>query len=220
MRLVCSGMRMQYSSNIEMRWDMSGNHELQRMVDRAFGDLYGSLSHGRTCRCRDCAPRGRLTAFRVDAAPVSPPGAGVEEDSASDGFLVRRVARLIGPLPTAHQGARPLRVQEPIPTRGASGRRVLSRQLWSEPGVFLSGATPQQALRWAQRQAASARGGVRRADRSTPAARITRIEQHSGGRPHLHIELPPVRPGGEWRRSGHIFWGRPPASVFFESDDC
>lgn len=198
---------------------MSGTHELERMVDRALGDLYGSFSHGRTCLCRDCAPRGRSTAFWGDATPVIP-RAGVDEDSANDRFLVRRVARLIGPLPSAHRGPRPLRVLEPIPTRGASGRRALGRQLWSKPGVFLSGATPQQALRWAQQQAARARGGVRRADRNTPAARITRIERHSGGRPHLHIELPPVHPGGEWRRSGHIFWGRPPASVFFESDNC
>ena len=103
--------------------------------------------------------------------------------------------------------------------RGKTAQRELSRQLWSTPGVFLSGATRQQALRWAQRQAARVRGTVTRA--ASGRSRAGAIsERHGGGRPHFHIELQPTCPGELPRRSGHIFWGRPPRSgVLFEADD-
>lgn len=78
----------------------------------------------------------------------------------------------------------------------------LRQQLWgTTDGVFLAGATPAQAERWAQRQAVRFGGTV------TPA------EQHGAGRPHLHVVLP-----GDVR-SGHIFYGEvPTGGVFFDYD--
>jgi len=66
----------------------------------------------------------------------------------ADPFFVRRVQPLIGPLPPGVQ-RRPLIVGERLPTQTRGGRR----QLRAQPGVFLSGATQQQARRWAMRQA-------------------------------------------------------------------
>jgi hypothetical protein len=73
------------------------------------------------------------------------------------------------------------------------------------PGVFLSGATERQAHRWAMRQARPFGG------------RVTAVDQHPGGRPHFHIEFPPGSPAPV-PRSGHIFYGNPPAASFFEFD--
>ena len=88
----------------------------------------------------------------------------------------------------------------PINTR--IGLRQLRSQLWTKPGVFLSGATERQARRWAMRQARPLGG------------RVTAVDQHPGGRPHFHIELPHGA-----QRSGHIFYGAAPAGSFFKFDD-
>jgi hypothetical protein len=120
---------------------------------------------------------------------------------------VRPVLPLAGPMPAGRP--RPLTVGAPMPARGKTARQQLTRQLWSVPGVFLSGATERQARNWARRQAARAR--ARGID-----ARIQIDGPHRGGRPHLHI----VDARDPHNRTGHIFWGRPPTSgTFFESDD-
>jgi hypothetical protein len=121
----------------------------------------------------------------------------------ADPFFIRRVQPLIGPLPPGVQ-RRPLIVGPRLPTQTRAGRRQLRAQLWTRPGVFLSGTTQQQARRWAMRQARPFGGTV------------TAVDQHAGGRPHFHIEFPPGAPA---QRSGHIFYGTPPAGSFFEFDD-
>lgn len=91
--------------------------------------------------------------------------------------------------------ARPLRVGPSI--RGADTRN----QLWgTSGGVFLGGATEQQARQWAAQHAARFSG------------RVLPPERHGVGRWHTHIELP------SGIRSGHIFWGAPPAGDFFDYD--
>jgi hypothetical protein len=120
-------------------------------------------------------------------------------------FFVRRVEPLIGPLPPGVR-RRPLAIGERIPVNTRTGLRQLRAQLWTTPGVFLSGATERQARRWAMRQA------------RTLGGRVTAVDQHPGGRPHLHIEFPAGAPVPV-RRSGHIFYGDPPARSFFEFDD-
>jgi len=112
---------------------------------------------------------------------------------------------LIGPLPPGVQ-RRPLIVGERLSTQTRARRRQLRAQLWTRPGVFLSGATQQQARRWAMRQARPFGGTV------------TTVDQHAGGRPHFHIEFPPGAPVPT-QRSGHIFYGTPPAGSFFEFDN-
>ena len=93
---------------------------------------------------------------------------------------------------------RPLRVGRPV--RGID----LSQQLWGTPGgVFLAGATEQQARQWAVQKAARYGG------------RVTNLERHGRtGRPHVHVALP------NGIRSGHIFWGAAPSGDFFDYDYC
>jgi hypothetical protein len=115
-------------------------------------------------------------------------------------FFVRAVLPLIGPL-LRGDPTRPLRVGDRIIGRGRRARDQLRHQLWgTAAGVFLAGATPDQARRWAMRQARRVGGTV------------VPVERHRGGRPHFHIR----RPDG--RRSGHIFWGTPPTGTFFDPD--
>jgi hypothetical protein len=69
--------------------------------------------------------------------------------------------------------------------------------LGTAAGVFLPGATQQQARLWAQ-QMARRMGGT-----------VSGVERHGGGLPHFHIESPGFR-------SGHIFFGAPPRGLFFD----
>lgn len=166
--------------------------ELRILIDCAAGGVRVRQLHARWCGCPQCASRRD---WRADIAT-----AGARE---ADPFFIRRVQPLIGPLPPGVQ-RRPLIIGARLPTQTRAGRRQVRAQLWTRPGVFLSGATQQQARRWAMRQARPFGGTV------------TAVDQHAGGRPHFHIEFPP---GAPTQRSGHIFYGAPPAGSFFEFDD-
>jgi hypothetical protein len=175
---------------------MNELRELRILVDCAIGRIRVRRVHAGQCGCPVCARRRFWRAGRADAT------GGPRE---ADPFFVRRVQPLIGPLPPGVQ-RRPLIVGERLPTQTRAGRRQLRAQLWTRPGVFLSGATQQQARRWAMRRARPFGGTV------------TAVDQHAGGRPHFHIEFPPGAPLPT-QRSGHIFYGTPPAGSFFEFDD-
>jgi hypothetical protein len=90
---------------------------------------------------------------------------------------------------------RALRVGPLMPVRG--DRR---HQLWNtDSGIFLAGATPEQARQWAARHAARI-GGT-----------LTGEERHGRtGLPHIHIV------GTGDLRSAHIFYGAAPAGDFFD----
>lgn len=171
---------------------MNELRELRILIDCAAGGVRVRQLHARWCGCPQCASRRD---WRADIAT-----AGARE---ADPFFIRRVQPLIGPLPLGVQ-RRPLIIGARLPTQTRAGRRQVRAQLWTRPGVFLSGATQQQARRWAMRQARPFGGTV------------TAVDQHAGGRPHFHIEFPP---GAPTQRSGHIFYGAPPAGSFFEFDD-
>ena len=129
----------------------------------------------------------------------------------AQGFVIFVMLRHIGVLyerigPVGALTAQsPLAIGERVPINTRAGLRQLRAQLWTRPGVFLSGATERQARRWAMRQARPFGGRVRA------------VDQHPGGRPHFHIEFPPGAPAPV-QRSGHIFYGNPPAGSFFEFD--
>jgi hypothetical protein len=171
--------------------------ELRILVDCTIGGIRVRQLHARWCGCPVCARRRSWRDRRPYIAAVA----------AREGepFFVRRVQPLIGPLPPSVQ-RRPLIVGERLPSQTRAGRRQLRGQLWTRPGVFLSGATQQQARRWALRQARPFGGTV------------TAVDQHAGGRPHFHIEFPPGAPVPT-QRSGHIFYGTPPVGSFFEFDN-
>jgi hypothetical protein len=191
---------------------MNESQELRILVDRTIDNIRVSRPHSLTCSCSSCMMRhGNPTS---SPASLRPRGSRF-----SDKFLVRSVVPLVGPLPQNHIAPRPLVVGAPMAVRGKTAQRELRRQLWSPAGVFLSGATQRQALRWAQRQAARVRGTVTGTTSGRSRMRLV-SERHGGGRPHFHIELRSTQPGQQPRRSGHIFWGRlPPSGVFFEADD-
>jgi hypothetical protein len=92
------------------------------------------------------------------------------------------------------QVGRPAYRVSPTNLRQPAARRQL---LGTDAGVFLQGASAQQARRWAQQQA-QRMGGT-----------VTRVERHGTGRPHYHIEGPGFR-------TGHIFFGRRPRGRFFD----
>jgi hypothetical protein len=191
---------------------MNESQDLRILVDRAIDNI--RMPHDPACSCRFCMTRHGNSTL---SPAFLPPGSS--RFSESDTFLVRSVVPLVGPLPQNHVAPRPLRVGAPMAVRGKTAQRELRRQLWSPPGVFLSGATQHQALRWAQRQAARVRGTVTGAMSGRPCTSLV-SERHGGSRPHFHIELRSTYPGQPTRRSGHIFWGRlPPSRVFFEADE-
>jgi hypothetical protein len=192
---------------------MNENQELRILVDRAIDHI--RMPHGPACSCSFCMIRPGNHTLSPTFLPPSR-----NRFSRSDPFLVRSVVPLVGPLPQSHLAPRPLVVGAPMAVRGRTAERKLRRQLWSPAGVFLSGATQQQALRWAQRQAARVRGTVTGATSGRSRTSVISDSPHRGGRPHFHIELRSTHPGQPPRRSGHIFWGRlPPSGVFFEADD-
>lgn len=197
---------------VTARLAMNESQELRILVDRAIDNI--RVPHDSACSCSFCMTRhGDPTLSPAFLPPRS------SRFSDSDRFLVRSVVPLVGPLPQNHIAPRPLVVGAPMAVRGKTAQRELRRQLWSPAGVFLSGATQQQALRWAQLQAARVRGTVTGATSGRPRTSLV-SERHGGGRPHFHVELRSTRPGQQPRRSGHIFWGRlPPSGVFFEADD-
>jgi hypothetical protein len=198
-------------SAAKTRLAMNQSQDLRILVDRAIDNI--SVPHGRACSCSFCMTRHRNPP--LSPAFFSPRSSRFRD---SDPFLVRRVVP-IGPLPQSHIAPRPLLVGVPMAVRGKTAQRELRRQLWSPAGVFLSGATQQQALRWAQRQAARVRGTVTGAMSGRSRTSLV-SERHRDGRPHFHIELRSTYPGQPLRRSGHSFWGRLPTSgVFFEADD-
>jgi hypothetical protein len=88
--------------------------------------------------------------------------------------------------------------------RRLSEHAAQERAQRSRAGVFLAGATQDQARQWAQRLARKLRGTVRG------------VEVHGEGRPHFHVDY---RQGGRQRSTGHIFYGRPPAGRFFDAGD-
>jgi hypothetical protein len=176
---------------------MSEFQELRILVDCAIDGATVRRLHSSGCGCALCARRRDWHSRRDDIATAA--------DSEADPFFVRRVEPLIGPLPPGVQ-RRPLAIGERVPISTRTGLRQLRAQLWTTPGVFLSGATERQARRWAMRQARPFGG------------RVTAVDQHPGGRPHFHIDFPRGAPAPV-RRSGHIFYGNPPAGSFFEFDD-
>jgi hypothetical protein len=179
---------------------MNELRELRILVDCAIGDAALRQLHPSGCGCAVCVRRGDWRARRDHIATAG--------SRTADPFFVRRVEPvepLIGPLRPGVQ-RRPLAIGERLPTTTRTGLRQLRDQLWTTPGVFLPGATERQARRWAMRQARSLGG------------RVTKVEQHRGGRPHFHIEFPPGAPVPV-PRSGHIFYGNPPAGNFFEFDE-
>lgn len=115
------------------------------------------------------------------------------QESDADPFF--RILRVLSGRRLQSQGRRPLRVGSPV--TGGEARN----QLWgTSAGVFLAGATEQEARAWARQQAAR-HGG-----------RVLPPEQHGRGRTHLHVEIP------NGIRSGHIYWGTPPEGTFFDHD--
>jgi len=115
------------------------------------------------------------------------------EESDAERFF--RILAVLSGRRRAGQGTRPLQAGRPVTGRDARN------QLWgTSAGVFLSGATEQEARTWARQQAARVGG------------RVLPPEQHGSGRRHLHVEMP----GGI--RSGHIYWGTPPEGTFFDHD--
>jgi hypothetical protein len=175
---------------------MNELRELRILVDCAINGAAVRRVHPSGCGCAVCEHRRGWRARRNDLATAGP--------REPDPFFVRRVEPLIGPLPPGVQ-RRPLAIGERVPINTRAGLRQLRAQLWTRPGVFLSGATERQARRWAMRQARPFGGRVRA------------VDQHPGGRPHFHIEFPPGAPAPV-QRSGHIFYGNPPAGSFFEFD--
>ena len=100
-------------------------------------------------------------------------------------FVVRRVVRVAGPLRLRHRHY-PLFVGPRL--KGATRQQA---QLLTRDGVFLAGATARHAIHWAT-SLARRLGGT-----------VTLVERHQGGRPHLHIELPPgLRSNGPATSSG------------------
>jgi hypothetical protein len=172
---------------------MNELRELRILVDCAIDGAMVRRPHSRRCGCPVCVRRRGWGVRRDHIATGGPREA--------DPFFVRRVVPLIGPLPPGVQ-RRPLAIGERMPINTRIGLRQLRSQLWTKPGVFLSGATERQARRWAMRQARPLGG------------RVTAVDQHPGGRPHFHIEFPHGA-----QRSGHIFYGTAPAGSFFEFDD-
>jgi hypothetical protein len=101
---------------------------------------------------------------------------------------------------------RSLRVGPPGPIPPAMAERLVRNP---GRGVFLDGATPEQARQWAQRIA-----------QTIPGARVVHDERntHEGGNlPHFHIALP-RNEWGEEPRMAHIFYGAapPPSREFFD----
>jgi hypothetical protein len=119
----------------------------------------------------------------------------------ADGFdRILTVVRAAARLPDGRYGLRT------VPHSRLNNKRAL-RQIFRRRlgGVFLRGATVDQARSWAQ-QMASRIPGARVVSNQFPQG-----EQHRGGVPHFHIQ----RPDGQ--RSAHIFYGQtPPSGVFFD----
>ena len=115
-----------------------------------------------------------------------------------EAFSRLRVRRVIS-RPGPPSPSPPLQVSNPL-----NRPRVIEQQLFqTRQGVFLDGATEQDARRWAQQWVNRYGGEVRRdPPHRRPGGGL--------GLPHFHIELPD---GG---RSGHIFWGTPPKGDFFD----
>jgi hypothetical protein len=199
---------------------MDESKELRNLVDCAIDDIPFLRRHNLACRCWACTVGSDgQSKWRADAPPTSSPIRGARSVD-RDSFQVRRVVPVVGPQTRSHKVPRPLTAGTPISARGKVARQELRRQLWSPLGVFLSGATHAQALRWAQKQAARVSGGVICVmPEGRPGLVISGLPHHSSGS-HFHIELQPTHPGERPRRSGHIFWGRPPPSgIFFEADE-
>jgi len=184
---------------------MSEPRQLRILVDRIINRVDAAQRHPSACRCERCARPSEVRVFpatpRVGSADFIPTASRRDADP----FFVRRVERLIGPMP-AGVGQRPFRVGEQLRSGTRTGLRQIRNELWSRDGVFLSGATERQARRWAMRQARPFGGTV------------THVERHQGGRPHFHITFPPGS-SVPVQRSGHIFYGNPPSGSFFEFED-
>ena len=183
---------------------MNGLQELRILVDRTIDRLNVAECHPGACRCARCVGHSGARVFPATPRVGRRDHIATAGSRTADPFFVRRVEPLIGPLPPGVQ-RRPLAIGELLPTTTRTELRQLRAQLWTRPGVFLSGATERQARRWAMRQARPFGGRVRA------------VDQHPGGRPHFHIEFPPGAPAPV-QRSGHIFYGNPPAGSFFEFD--
>lgn len=125
-------------------------------------------------------------------------GDGFDDGEAFDRILT--VVRAAARLPDGRHGLRA------VPHSRLNNKRAL-RQIFRRRlgGVFLRGATVDQARNWAQ-QMASRMPGARVVSNQWPQG-----EQHQGGVPHFHIR----RPDGQ--RSAHIFYGpTAPSGVFFD----
>jgi hypothetical protein len=176
--------------------EMDDLRQLRILVDCAIDDLRSRRPHPTGCACGTC--QGRPSADQLTMARRQ--GTRFEATLAADEappFVVRRVDRVPGPLRLGQH--RPLFVGPRL-----TGARRQQAQLLTRDGVFLAGATERHARHWATSRARRLGGTV------------TLVETHQGGRPHFHIELPP---GSPVHRSGHIFWGSPPAGQFFEFDN-
>jgi hypothetical protein len=144
---------------------MNELQELRIIVDCAIDGAVVRRLHASGCRCALCARRRR----RDDITTVGPREA--------DPFFVRRVEPLVGSLPPGTQ-RRPLAIGERVTTNTRTGLRQLRAQLWTRPGVFLSGANEQQARRWAIRQVLARRGIYRPAGgKSGTINRSTRMSR-------------------------------------------
>jgi hypothetical protein len=199
---------------------MDEGEELRILVDCAIDEIPSQRRHNFGCRCLDCTAVNYGRSKRRANAPATTFLIPDTRSADRDLFRVRRVVPLPGPQTQSHKVQRPLTVGAPMSAREKKAKQNLRRQLWSPLGVFLSGATEAQALRWAQGQAALVNGAVMRVMPERPSANMTSSLPHHRSRSHFHIELQPMRPGERPRRSGHIFWGRPPASgIFFEADE-
>lgn len=116
-----------------------------------------------------------------------------------DAFTIRTVLRGL-------RNPRSLRIGPPGPIPLPMAERLVRNP---GRGVFLDGATLEQARAWAQ--------GIAR---TLPGARLVhdaRNTHHGGNLPHFHIALPRNQ-WGEEPRMAHIFYGAapPPPREFFD----
>ena len=156
--------------------------------------------HCTTCRCgsrRGVALRPATNAWDAFDAALFDDLDGLDGfdtyDAYDDADAFLRILRV---LPTGRMlpnGATGLRVAGQIGTGAA--RQQLNN---TSAGVFLHGATQQQARQWAQQLAQRMHGQV-----------VYDAPHRPGGRPHFHIESPQGR-------TGHIFYGaQTPTGDFF-----
>jgi hypothetical protein len=151
-----------------------------------------------------------VTHIVIDLAPSGPPQHRFGDfdtldlaDFDADAEAFDRVMTVVRAAARLGDGRHGLRV---VPGSRLDPRRAFRHIFRHAPlgGIFLRGASPDEARSYAHQLAARFGGRV--------VARDPQIgEAHRGGLPHFHIALP------DGRRSAHIFYGQTaPDGVFFD----